>query len=813
MNQRKMLPDLMLLGVALGLPLFILIGPFAFYFLVIEANNDANIAQAIVAPPELSDHAAALATLAVAIDRPAFQPSVSYSASMVRSGQSAYLGTCAACHGTNARGITGLGKTLLGSPFVRDKDDVELTTFVIQGRTIWDAANTTGVAMPARGGNPGLSDQDIRNIVAYIRVTDGTAVVGDGSGVVVANPPADDTPRTPAEPVEYTPIDITALTGGGSGGSETTETPTRSGRDGATLATAFCEVDDTSRTMCDYLSSVDDQTRLIDLLTNGSSPFDSNIPQGVFIPQRGGTLFFSDDEVLNLIDYWHPPSDSTSSSTAIVRPGRDGQSIEEALCEVDEASRAVCAYLQSLVSNDGANYDRLIDLLKNGSSPFDTNIPQGMYIPQRGGHLLLSDDEVLNFIDYLYAQAGFASPGQHLTTTPPPSVSEVTVAPDRDRDGATVYDELCTVNENSQAMCDYLLAIIVNEQTDRERLFTLLVNGSSPFDSTIPQGIFIPQRGGMLILKDAEIQNLIDYLYSKVAEETGDVGGMTYMNRLQGSVIYPPRQVIDFTLPATTGENFSLNDQRGKLVLVYFGYLTCPDVCPATLVDMMRAYREAGEPKDEVTMVFITIDPERDNLEIMSRYLAAFHPDFIGLRPESQAQLETMLDSFGVTTQRREVDSELVYLMDHSATVFLVGPDGRVVTQFPFGVPYTEIANDLTVLMAYTVAPEKFTGGRYITTSNPEREYRIVIPSGTFSQIMMGNDPGIIPLKIELTLGERDVLVLENHDNADYLVGGIWVAPYETVRKQFYKPQSFIGLCTVTVGRDLVEIIVSEPVN
>ncbi|HLA44268.1 MAG TPA: hypothetical protein VJZ27_12570 [Aggregatilineales bacterium] len=76
---------------------------------------------------------------------------------------------------------------------------------------------------------------------------------------------------------------------------------------------------------------------------------------------------------------------------------------------------------------------------------------------------------------------------------------------------------------------------------------------------------------------------------------------------------------------------------------------------------------------------------------------------------------------------------------------------------------------------------------------------------------MMGNDPGIIPLEINLTIGEQDILVLENHDNLDYLVGGIWVAPYETVSRQFYEPQTFVGLCTVTVGRDLVEIIVSEP--
>lgn len=912
MNQRKMLPDLLLLGVALGLPLFIFVGPLAFYFLVIHPS-DAESVEASAQTAIISEHAAALATLAAAPERPAFEPSITYSESMVRAGQSNFLGVCAACHGTDARGVVGLGKTLLGSQFVRTNTDDELLDFIIVGRTIWDPVNTTGVAMPARGGNPGFTDRDIQNIIAYIRVTDGTATVGGSD--MVANPSTDETenttPPTPSEPVEFTPIDISALSGGGSEETEDNEPVTRSGRDGETLATLFCEVDETSRAMCEYLSgledqarvidlltngsspfdsdipagvvvpqyggtlfftddevlnlidfwhppaptgddtgtevvvrpgrdgatleaafcevddasraacdylrSVDDPTRLIDLLTNGSSPFDSNIPAGVFITQRGGNLFFTDDEILNLVDYWLPPASSESTSDApAVRPGRSGVEIEAALCEVDDTSRAMCDYLRSLVTEDGANYTRLLDLLKNGSSPFDSSIPEGIVIPQYGGLLLLSDDEVLNFVDYLYNQAGFTSPGQSLTTLPGPSRSEVAIAapPPDERSGGAVYDALCKVNESSEAICDYLLSVIMEEKKDRNGLFDLLINGSSPFDSSLPEGIVIPQRGGILLLKDEEVQNFLDYLYSEAAAEAGTLGSLTYIDRLQGSVTYPPRQVMDFTVPSTTGEPFTLSEHRGKLIMLYFGYMTCPDVCPATLVDMMRAYREAGEPKDEVTVLFITIDPERDSLDVMSRYLGAFHSDFIGLRPESQEQLDAMMESFGIIAEKRIVeDSALGYLMDHSATVYLLGPDGRMITQFPFGVPYSEITNDLNVLMAYTVAPEKFAGGRVVTESDPAREYRIVIPEGTFSQIMMGTDPGIIPLKIELTLGEKDVLVLENHDNADYLVGGIWVAPYETVRKQFYQPQSFIGLCTVTVGRDLVEIIISEPAS
>lgn len=288
----------------------------------------------------------------------------------------------------------------------------------------------------------------------------------------------------------------------------------------------------------------------------------------------------------------------------------------------------------------------------------------------------------------------------------------------------------------------------------------------------------------------------------------------SYTFQLKGSVISPPRQVMDFTAPSTTGQPFTMSDHRGKVVMIYFGYMTCPDVCPTTMTDMLRAYMEAGEDSSRVTMLFITLDPERDTLERMTRYVGAFHPDFIGVRPESQEQLDALLASYGVSMEKREVDSSLGYVIDHSAAVLMLGPDGRMINQFPYGVHYKEMAHDLRVLMTYTQNVEEMPAINEVTATNdPAREYRIVIPDGTYAQIMMGQDPGIIPLKIELTLGERDILVLENHDNADYLVGGIWVAPRETVSKQFYAEQTFVGLCTVTVGRDLVEIVVTDPNN
>lgn len=99
---------------------------------------------------------------------------VSYDPEIVRQGQALFQTTCAACHGTNARGIQGLGKDLIAGDFVPNVSDEELHEFIVVGRSAFDPANTTGIAMPARGGNPSLSDDQIDQIIVFLRATAAT---------------------------------------------------------------------------------------------------------------------------------------------------------------------------------------------------------------------------------------------------------------------------------------------------------------------------------------------------------------------------------------------------------------------------------------------------------------------------------------------------------------------------------------------------------------------------------------------------------------------------------------------------------------
>jgi mono/diheme cytochrome c family protein len=109
-------------------------------------------------------------------------------ASSVQEGSRLFSTTCTACHGSDAKGILGLGKPLIDSPFVDRLNDDELVAFLVAGRMTTDPQNTTGVVMPAKGGNPSLTDDNLNAIVDYIRSLNGAAVVNDVVGVPTAIP-------------------------------------------------------------------------------------------------------------------------------------------------------------------------------------------------------------------------------------------------------------------------------------------------------------------------------------------------------------------------------------------------------------------------------------------------------------------------------------------------------------------------------------------------------------------------------------------------------------------------------------------------
>jgi len=167
-----------------------------------------------------------------------------------------------------------------------------------------------------------------------------------------------------------------------------------------------------------------------------------------------------------------------------------------------------------------------------------------------------------------------------------------------------------------------------------------------------------------------------------------------------GTLMQSPAEAHDFTLISHTGQPVSLSDFRGKVVMLYFGYTFCPDVCPTTLSEAARAMELLGEEADEVQLMMISVDPERDTPASLADYVAHFDPAFLGLTgtPEQIAEIATL---YGIFYEKNEGSAATGYLIDHTATITVIDQDGHVKLIFPFGTPAQDLAEDLDYLITH----------------------------------------------------------------------------------------------------------------
>ncbi len=164
---------------------------------------------------------------------------------------------------------------------------------------------------------------------------------------------------------------------------------------------------------------------------------------------------------------------------------------------------------------------------------------------------------------------------------------------------------------------------------------------------------------------------------------------------LHGVVIQSPRAADDFTLIASTGEPVSLSDLRGKVVLLFFGYTYCPDICPTTLNDLALMAEELGARRmREVQVVFVSVDPERDTPEQLATYLRYFHPSFLGMTGDL-ADLQRIATQFGIFFEKH-ADTGLV---DHSSAITVLDRKGFVRLVIPHGTSGKEMAADIAYLL------------------------------------------------------------------------------------------------------------------
>ena len=167
----------------------------------------------------------------------------------------------------------------------------------------------------------------------------------------------------------------------------------------------------------------------------------------------------------------------------------------------------------------------------------------------------------------------------------------------------------------------------------------------------------------------------------------------------RGSVLAEPVAVPDFSLTDEDGGAFRLSEQQGNVVLFFFGYTQCPDVCPTTLAAWRRVHEALGDDAERVRFVFVTVDPERDTAERLGLHVNAFNPDFIGLTGP-QKDLEAIYEVFNVVYEKdTSSGSAAGYLISHTATTFVLDPEGQWRLRETYGTDVEDIVHDIQLLL------------------------------------------------------------------------------------------------------------------
>jgi protein SCO1/2 len=170
---------------------------------------------------------------------------------------------------------------------------------------------------------------------------------------------------------------------------------------------------------------------------------------------------------------------------------------------------------------------------------------------------------------------------------------------------------------------------------------------------------------------------------------------------LEGNVRNPPLDVSEVQLPeAGGGALVPLTADDGELQLVYFGYTSCPDVCPTTLSDISVALDDLPDDlADRVTVAMVTVDPERDTAAVLDGYLDHFFADGLALRTADPAELAAAADVFGVQFEVEDHEADEPYDVSHTAMTYVVDDTGAVVVEWPFGFETESMTSDLTTLL------------------------------------------------------------------------------------------------------------------
>jgi len=166
---------------------------------------------------------------------------------------------------------------------------------------------------------------------------------------------------------------------------------------------------------------------------------------------------------------------------------------------------------------------------------------------------------------------------------------------------------------------------------------------------------------------------------------------------LKAGVLSPVMAAPDLTLQGTDGKALTLERFRGKVVLLAFGFSSCGEVCPITLATLAGARKKLGEDATRVQVLYVTVDPERDDAERMKRFLASFDGSFIG-GVGTRAQIDAAQKSYGVSSTKK-VYADGNYTIGHSSSIYMIDRAGGLKAVMPYGHTVEDFVHDLKILL------------------------------------------------------------------------------------------------------------------
>ena len=166
-----------------------------------------------------------------------------------------------------------------------------------------------------------------------------------------------------------------------------------------------------------------------------------------------------------------------------------------------------------------------------------------------------------------------------------------------------------------------------------------------------------------------------------------------------GTEISPARAAPGFSGPNWDGTSFTLAGQRGKVVLLAFGYTFCPDVCPFTLRRLAKVHEQLGDRAAQIAVVFVSVDPERDTIDKLKTYIPSFHRDFFGLRPEGEDMAALLKDYHIKVTKQPPATGGGYYAVDHTGDVFLIDKTGQLRLTHPHNTTVDALLTDVQSLL------------------------------------------------------------------------------------------------------------------